>query len=296
MIRPFAWVPLGLLLISCAASKSPAPAEDATLSQDAQAARLALSLDRPREAVMQYRRALARARASDDRAAIGDYGYDLAVAQLAANDPRGALASARETAADLERRGVAPFPGLSLVEATALYRIGATREADQLAALAERGGSQAVGARATFLRGLIGDEAGDLGALRSATARLAHPVSQEQLADYDELAARLDRREGRNAQAASAAQAAADIRRATLDYRDMARALAVAASATERIGNFPAAADLYLRAGESAAARGDAKAARSWLGAALRLGRDPALIRQARQTLGALPGSRASGG
>lgn len=74
------------------------------LRQDAQAGRLALSLERPEEAGTQYQRALTRARAADNAAAIGDYGYDLAVAQLAAHDPKGALTSARVTEVDL--RGI----------------------------------------------------------------------------------------------------------------------------------------------------------------------------------------------
>ncbi len=282
---------LALLAGACAAGKPavPPPPEDTLLRQNATAGRLALSLDRPQEAVTQYRAALARALARDDAAAIGDYGYDLAVAQLAADDPRGALVSARSTAADLAHRRVAPFPALILVEATALYRSGAAREADRLAASVERNGDQPVAARAAFLRGLIADKAGDDAGLRAAAARLGRPTSPEQQADADELVARVDRRAGRNETAAAAAEAAADLRRDNLDYRDMARALALAASARERAGAAGAAANLYLRAGQSAAEQGDAATARPWLQAALRLDHDPALQRQARRIMEGLP-------
>ena len=50
-------------------------------------------------------------------------------------------------------------------------------------------------------------------------------------------------------------------------------------------------ADLYLRAGRTAAAQGDAVAAKRWLGAAIALSRDPMLTQAARSLLAA-PGGR----
>jgi hypothetical protein len=54
----------------------------------------------------------------------------------------------------------------------------------------------------------------------------------------------------------------------------MARALALAARLT---GDTDAAADLYLRAGRSAAGQGDTALAKAWLGKARDLAHDPAL-------------------
>ena len=51
--------------------------------------------------------------------------------------------------------------GITLVEATALYRTGASAEADAVAARVEGGGDSEASARATFLRGLIADERGN---------------------------------------------------------------------------------------------------------------------------------------
>jgi TPR repeat protein len=58
-----------------------------------------------------------------------------------------------------------------------------------------------------------------------------------------------------------------------LDYRGMARALSVAANAELRAGNTRAAAELYMRAGQGAAAQGDAESARPWLRRAADVGR-----------------------
>ena len=87
--------------------------------------------------------------------------------------------------------------------------------------------------------------------------------------------ARLDFRQGQYGKAAVSAQRAADIYRSQLDYHAMAEALALAAKATQRAGSPQDAADLYLRPGESAAARGDAASAKRWLAQAMRPGVSP---------------------
>jgi hypothetical protein len=58
---------------------------------------------------------------------------------------------------------------------------------------------------------------------------------------------------------------AAELRQTTLDYRGLARALAIEGAAAERTGNKIAAADLFLRAGRSASVQGDKTSARDWL-------------------------------
>ena len=64
---------------------------------------------------------------------------------------------------------------------------------------------------------------------------------------------------------------AAGLRQATLDYRGLARALAIEGVAVEHAGDKIAAADLFLRAGRSAAAQGDKTSARDWLRRAMSL-------------------------
>jgi hypothetical protein len=109
------------------------------------------------------------------------------------------------------------------------------------------------------------------------------------VADRLELQARLGLRRGDFASARSNATQAAGIRQEGLDYRGMARALAVAALATERAGDRELAADLYLRAGRSAAAQSDPGTARPWLERALSLTDDDATKQAAEAALAGLP-------
>jgi hypothetical protein len=281
-------VPIVLLLASCGRGDQPTAPTDTTLRANAYAGSEAFSLERPEEAAVQYQHALDRARARDDAGAIGDDGFDLTVALLAANHPAQALASARMTRAELARRGAVSFPALDLAEATALYRIGDKTEADRLAEQVQAGADPVAAARASFLRGLIADDAGDVAGLDDAIARLAQPASEDQRADADELIARRDLRQRMFSAATDAAGRAANLRRTALDYRGMARALSVAADATARSGNPQAAAELYMRAGQSAAAQGDGDSARPWLRQVLALSRDEALREAAQQAIAAL--------
>jgi hypothetical protein len=216
-----------------------------------------MALDRTQEAIGQYRQALDRAVARDDYAAIGDYGYNLAVAQLSVNQPKEALASIRITHAELARRGPPSFPALDLAEATADYRLGEWKKSDSIAAQIEAGTDPASATGAAFLRGLIADDRADAVRLDDAIARLGQPFSSNEQADLAELLARRDRRHGMFVVAAAEAERAADLRREILDYRGMARALAVAADAEARAGDREAAAALYARATESGATLGE---------------------------------------
>jgi hypothetical protein len=276
-----------LLLAACSATNSePAgPPEDQTLARHEQAGRIAYGLDRPDEAVAQFEAALKQAQARDDLKAIGELSFNLAVAQLRANRPVEALSTTRQARAELIRRGSQPFPSLILAEATALYRLGRRQDADALAVEIQASGDADAAAGASFLRGLIADEAGDDAGLRDALARLAGVAAPLRLADRLELQARLALRQTDFAAARGAALQAAGIRQEALDYRGMARALAVAALAAERAGEREAAADLYLRAGRSAAAQADADTARPWLRRVLMLTEDSAAAEAARLAL-----------
>ena len=235
----------------------------------------------------QFRQALARARERDDAGAIGDLGFNLAVAQLRAGQPAAALVTARDVEAELMRRsanpGGADIAGLHLAQAIALYRTGQPLAADAIATKIE-GGSDAVSARAAFLRGLIADDRADMAGLQAAWARIAGAREPEHQGDAAELAARLALRQGDPARARAEAERAADIRRTLLDYRSLARSLALAARAAALAGNRPAAADLYLRAGRGAA-QDDEESAKRWLNQAIGLSRDPMLTRSARAAL-----------
>jgi hypothetical protein len=277
-----------LAACACAQDQPPAPPEDQTLVRNAEAGQNALRLDRPGEAVAQFQAALKQAEARDDLAAMVEISFNLAVSQLRANRPRDALSTAQRAQEELARRGGAPSPPLQLVEATALYRTGNRDQADLLAAGVETGTDPEVAAGASFLRGLIADDAGNADGVQAALNRLSTDMGPVRAADRLELQARLALRQNHFDSARTAALQVAEIRQNGLDYRGMARALAVAASAAERSGESEAAANLYLRAGRSAAAQTDPVTARHWLELALKLTHDPATSTAASVALASL--------
>jgi tetratricopeptide (TPR) repeat protein len=262
------------LLAGCSSGVKPPP-EDPTLSRLGHAGDIAFNLEKPAQAAEQYRAALDRARVRDDASAIADAGFNLAAAQLRAGQVAAAMQTAKELQIELARRGIRD-PAFELITATALYRQNDPRNADAAAAALTDGKDVALGNAAWFLRGLIADERGDRAGLEQALASLT-PTADA--GDVAELRARLGH---------DPAQAlhSADIRRDQLDYRGMARSLALAAQYSPDAAT---GADLYLRAGRSAAALGDIVQARAWLSRARDLAPDPSLRNDANQALQALP-------
>jgi hypothetical protein len=284
-----------LLLLLAAASialsacgggrRAAAPAEpfDAELASARRAAAFAFAQGRHDQATQLYRQALERAQARDDGEAIGDLGYDLAVAQLRRGDAAAARATAQATRAELSRRGLPVFAELALVEASALYRLGDAGGAqEQARGLAADAGP--AGARARFLLGLVAADRRDLPALEAALSSLAGASGPEWGADRAELAARAAALRGDPRSARRDFVAASDLRRDSLDYPGMARALAGAGAAAASAGDARDAADLFLRAGRSALlAGGQASMAEGWLAEAERLARgvgDRAILEQ----------------
>jgi tetratricopeptide (TPR) repeat protein len=269
-----------MLLGGCSSSPKVNP-QDATLARLGHAGDIAFDLEQPDQAAAQYRAALARARTGDDAAAIADAGFNLATAELRAGRPRDAMRTAQELSAELARRGIID-PDFQLISATALFRLDDLTAADRAASGLTGVKNPALADAAWFLRGLIADARQDRTGLEKAVASMS-PAADP--ADVTELRSRL-------ARSPTLARHAADLRRARLDYRGMARALALAAQFTPGAAD---AADLYLRAGRSAAAQGDAADARAWLGRARELAPDPALRGDAEQALHDLSGRPAPG-
>lgn len=263
-----------LLLAACATVPKGKP-EDATLARLGHSGDIAFNLEEPRQAAEQYRAALKRAFTRDDAGAIADAGFNLATAELRAGEPREAMRTASDLRAELARRGLADAD-FDLISATALFRLHDLAAADRVAASLTTLADPALMNAAWFLRGLIADERGDREGLAKAAASLT-PAADP--ADAAELRARLTGDP-------TLALRAADLRRDELDYRGMARALSVAARFAR---NAPQAADLYLRAGRSAAAQGDADDARAWLGRARDLASDASLRTEATQALRDVP-------
>ena len=281
-----------LLLLSGCGGHAPASApQDTALEQAASSGRQSLAYGRTRQAASQYQQAFTLALARNDAQAIGDCGYDLAVAQLAGNDAAASVATILRTRAALAARAAPGFAELDLVQAAALHRLRRDGEAEPLAMRARGTASDpATAARASYVLGLIADARGDAPGVGAAIAGLGlpkHPTPDWQ-AERDELAARLDLLRGRNGEAAVLAQAAAGLHRTQLEYAGMADALALAATAIGRAGSPVAAADLYLQAGQSAAARGDTANAVPWLTQALQPGASLSTRRMARDALHAL--------
>ena len=262
------------LLAGCSSPPKGDP-EDPTLTRLGHAGDIAFNLEQPDQAAEQYRAALARARTRDDAGAIADAGFNLATAELRAGKPRDAMRTAAEMQAELGRRGVVDSD-FALISATASFRLDDLSGADSVAAGLTSGKDPALVNAAWFLRGLIADARGDRIGLEKAAASMT-PAADP--ADVLELRSRLthDR---------AFAMRAADLRRDGLDYRGMARALALAARFTS---DAPVAADLYLRAGRSAAAQGDRAEARAWLGKARDLATDAGLRTEAVRALHDLP-------
>ena len=269
-----------LLLAGCSSTPKSKP-QDATLSRLDHAGDTAFDLEQPDQAVTQYRAALARARTADDAAAIADAGFNLATAELRAGRPRDALRTAQDLTQGLARRGIVD-PDFELISATALFRLDNFPASARAANGLTGAKTPALSNAAWFLLGLIADQRHDRHGLEKAIASMTSAADPGDLA---ELQARL-------AHSASLALHAADLRRTQLDYRGMARALALAAQFTR---SAPDAADLYLRAGRSAAAQGNAADARAWLGSARALAPDTALRADAEHALHDLSGRSAHG-
>lgn len=250
----------------------------------------AMSSGHASEAVRDYRAALERARANDDGSAIATQGTNLAIAELADNKPDQAITDARELQAELGKRGRKPPPLLDLVIATALYRQGNMAQAGQVAAAVAAQPDPAIALRGRFLMGLVADAQHDTAGLLAASLVLAGQKDAVSIADATELDARLALARGEAPIARAAAMDAVKLRTELHDDRGAARCLAVAADATLAAGGRADAAVLYLRAGQGAAAVGDNRDARDWLGKAKALSVDADVTRAAMEGLANLGG------
>ncbi len=275
---------LGLLLVlaGCGGSKpeDEGPPTDQRLEQANRAGTRALAMNQTREAIKQYRAALVLAYERDDAAAIGDVGYNLAVAQLSAGATTEAARTVREVRAELERRRQAPPPELVLVQAAAAYRIGAGEEAAALAqeVLARPPLPAETATRAWYIRGAVSADRGDAQGLAQALAAIPPSTRPDQEADRHELAGRAAVLAGDNGRAAAEFEQAADQRRLALDYRGMARALSFAGDTVLRQGRTEEAAILFLRAGRSALLQGDTATGRALLDRAESLARQSGAV------------------
>jgi tetratricopeptide (TPR) repeat protein len=221
-----------------------------------------------------YRQALNRAYLRDDRKAVVDAQYNLAVCMLGLRSYDGALVWVHRAQNEL-LRGEQNIPAdILLLEAVILFRTGkpddALRISDQILAASQRP-PVAVEGKTHFLRGLIAAQRGDTDQLGREIDALAKSGDPGGRADRDELNGRLAMVEGNWEVAIEAFDQTVRLRRENHDYGEMAQALALAAEACQHAGMPARAATRYLRAGRSAVQQGNHQDAKKWLNRAVEL-------------------------
>jgi hypothetical protein len=258
-IRPGVVAPVAALALAACGGGAPVdtgPPPDVRLDQANTAGTQALSMDMPSLAVREYKVALARAYERDDAGAIADIAYNLALAQMKAGDSKAALATLRDTRAELERRHVQISAELFLVQAAAAYRNGDPGAAAAAAqdALDRQAKDPDTVPRAWFIRGLVAADRGDGAALNQAIAALPPAKQADLQADRQELEGRAALLSNRPADALALSG-----RRPSAGARlpGMARALSFAGDSALHSNRAADAADLFLRAGRSALLQGD---------------------------------------
>ena len=298
--RSIALILLLLIAFFCAQgcgsqrATQPGPPVDKDLERTNRAARTAFKNGRIRQAANLYRQTLERAYLRDDLAAATDARYNLAVCLILLESDPEALELVIQARQELARAGQPAPTDILLLEATIRYRLGNLQAAWQLTEdilQATDAIPGTVKSKTHFLRGLIAKERGDTLKLTEEIAALANSKSAVIRADREELVGHLALMERRWDEAVLAFDEAAALRRQTLDYRGMVKALAKAGEACERAGRLIPASRRFLRAGQSAALQGNADQAEIWLTRAAQLaekGGDDNIAQKARLQLAQL--------
>jgi tetratricopeptide (TPR) repeat protein len=237
-------------------------------------ARIAYDLEQLEQAANLYRQALNRAYLRDDRPAVVDAQYNLAVCLLALRSYDEALAWVYRAQKELAHDQQSVTADVLLLEAVILFRTGkpdkAWRITDQILSAPDLSPVTVAG-KTHFLRGLIADQRGDSDQLGREIDVLAKSIDTGGRADHKELTGRLARAAGNWQAAIEAFDETAGLRRQDRDYSEMAQALALAADACRQDGHPKRAAVRYLRAGRSAAQQGNDPDAKKWLNHAVEL-------------------------
>ena len=237
-------------------------------------ARIAYDNGQLEQAANLYRQALDRAYLRDDRQAVVDAQYNLAVCMLGLRSYDKALERVHQAQNELVRNEESVTADILLLEAAILFRTGKLDKAwqitDQILLASERPPGT-VESKTHFLRGLIADQRGDTDQLGREIDALAKSADHGRRADREELTGRLAMAEGNWEAAIEAFDHTARLRSEGFDYRELAQALALAADACDRAGKPSGAATRYFRAGRSAALQGINQDAIQWLERAAQL-------------------------
>lgn len=246
----------------------PSSGVDENLARLNNSARIAYDNGRLKQAENLYRQALDRAYLRDDRKAVVDAQYNLAVCMLGLRSYDPALGWVHQAQNELVRGEESVTADILFLEAAILFRTGqpdkAWRISDQILSASERPPAT-VESKTHFLRGLIADQRGDTDQLGREIDALAKSDDPGRQADREELTGRLAMAEGNWYAAIEAFDHTVRLRREDLDYGEMAQALALAADACRRAGKFSGAATRYFRAGRSAARQDHNQDAINWL-------------------------------
>ncbi|MFC1882724.1 tetratricopeptide repeat protein [Thermodesulfobacteriota bacterium] len=237
-------------------------------------ARIAYDNGQLEQAANLYRQALDRAYLRDDRQAVVDAQYNLAVCMLGLRSYDNALERVHQARNELVRGEQSITADILLLEAAILFRTGKPDKAwqitDQILSASERTPG-AVESKTHFLRGLIADQRGDTGQLGREIDALTKSDNPGRQAEREELTGRLARAEGNWEAAIKAFDLTVRLQRENLNYGEMSRALALAADACQRAGKPSEAAKRYFWAGRSAVQQGNNQDAIKWLNSAARI-------------------------
>jgi tetratricopeptide (TPR) repeat protein len=237
-------------------------------------ARIAYDNGQLEQAANLYRQALDRAYLRDDRQAVVDAQYNLAVCMLGLRSYDKALERVHQAQNELVRGEQSITADILLLEAAILFRTGKPDKAwqitDQILSASKRPPG-AVESKTHFLRGLMADQRGDTGQLSREIEALAKSDNPGRQAEREELTGRLARAEGNWEAAIKAFDLTVRLRRENLNYGEMAQALALAADACQRAGKPSEAAKRYFWAGRSAVQQGNNQDAIKWLNSAVQL-------------------------
>lgn len=263
-------------LVACGGgSQKDLPLDD-PLERTMDVGKEAVYYHRLQQAETQYKLAFDYALRRNDASEIDDAGYNLAVVQLGLDQLSKTQATIQQTRNELYVRNQANSYQLDLVEAGLFFRQNQLSRSATLAMNAQQSDQEDIQERAYFLSGLIADRMRNTDQLQIYLQKLddliqksKHDTSDTWKADQAELQARLAFQSGQFAQTLVNADKAENIRRNEIEYRSMARVIALKAQAEQALGNNRAAAAYYLQAGQSAALLKDKYQARLWLNQAM---------------------------
>jgi tetratricopeptide (TPR) repeat protein len=294
---------IAILVLGGCGSSAPlqkGPALDEDIERFNRAAQQAFDGGRLQQALSYYQKSLERAYIRDDYQAVLAAQYNMAICLINLQSYAEASEVIQQAKTEMAMAGQSFAADFLLLEATVLYLRDDSDAAwiitDQILA-ATPPASLIVQRKTHFLRGLIASKQGNADKLREAIASMGEPNLPQLRADHYELSGHLAMLEQDWQKAIDAFETAAELRREALDYRGMAKALALAGKASEKAGNARAASVRYLRAGRSAALQGQFDHALNWLNRAEQIAEsagEAQIVQKARVYLRQLQDSKAA--